>query len=235
MRGPKILILTVDHGAGHQRVASALRKAFIGIQSQFSVEVVNALQHCACRFRVYYDSYEVPLNYWPALWGWIEQFQHAGTSTGPAWLYRRGGRPLTRFIQEFDPEIMVATEVGLCELAAMAKRVTEQVFYLVGVPPGADVDRAWAQPEVDLYVGAAGDAAAQWREQIYFPDYAQFAVGGQDKVWKTRNLNYRPIEVGGFTELFDLKQHLFVEPEKLVEAGYKSYACTKIGPAASCP
>lgn len=161
MQKPKILILTIPHGAAHQRVANALRKALLEIQPSLTIDVVDALKHCTRWFRAYYDSYLIPLKYWPGLWGWIENIQHKHTSTGPNWLYRRGARPLFRFIKAFDPDIVVATEVGMCELAAMLKREAGARFLLVGTTAGVDLDRAWAQPEVDLYPIVPGELAAQ--------------------------------------------------------------------------
>lgn len=161
MATPRILILTIPHGAAHQRVAAALKKALLEIQPDAAVEVTNALAHCARWFRAYYDSYEIPLKYWPGLWGWIESKQHSHTSTGPGWLYRRGGKGLFRFMEQFDPDIVIATEVGTCELAAMHKRERHARYFLVGATAGVDVDRPWAQPEVDLYPIMPGDVAAQ--------------------------------------------------------------------------
>ncbi len=160
MLKPTILILSVPHGAGHQRAADALRKALQEIQSDVVVDVVDALAYCTRWFRNYYNSYHIPLKYWPALWGWIEKVQHDHPSTGPSWLYRRGGKPLFQFIQACDPDIVIATEVGMCELAALLKRETHARFYLVGVCL-MNVYRAWAKPEVDLYPVAPGDLTAQ--------------------------------------------------------------------------
>ena len=160
MQNLKVLILTIPHGAAHQRIAEALRKALLEIRADLEVEVVNALDHCTHWFRIYYDSFEIPMKYWHALWEWIENLQHQGESTSPAWLYRRGAQPLFRYIQAFNPDVVIATEVGLCEIAVMLKRETHARFHLVGA--GAlDFDRAWAQPEVDLYPAAPGDVAAQ--------------------------------------------------------------------------
>ena len=156
----KILILTVRHGSAHVRISNAVRSALLEIDPSSCVEVVDALAHCTRWFRTYYNSFEIPLKYWPALWGWIENVQHHGESTGPAWLYRRGARPLARFIKSQDPDIVVATEVGLCEIAALMKREFRARFRLVGVD-GLDMDRPWAQPEVDLYPAAPGGVADQ--------------------------------------------------------------------------
>jgi processive 1,2-diacylglycerol beta-glucosyltransferase len=158
---PKILILMVHHGASHRRAASALQQGLLGVKSDLTVEVVDGLAHCARWFRGYYDTYVIPLKYWPSLWGWIESIQHASKATGPLWLYRRGARPLFRFIRAFDPDIVVATEVGMCEMAAMLKREAQARYYLVGMPTGVDIDRPWAQPEVDLYLAGPAEATAQ--------------------------------------------------------------------------
>jgi len=161
MTNPKVLILTIPHGAAHQRVARALRVALLDLRPELAVEIANALAHCARWFRAYYDSYEIPLKYWPELWGWIESKQHGHTSTGPGWLYRRGARGLFRFIENFHPDILIATEVGTCEWAAMYKRQRRPDLFLVGATAGVDIDRPWAQPEVDLYPIMPGDVAAQ--------------------------------------------------------------------------
>jgi processive 1,2-diacylglycerol beta-glucosyltransferase len=161
MLSPKVLILTIPHGAAHKRLADALLKALLEIQPQVTAEVVDALRLCARWFRAYYDSYKIPLKYWPALWGWIENAQHYHESTGPGWLYRRGGQGLFRFLERFGPDIVIATEVATCELAAMFKRERHARFCLVGAPTGVDIDRAWAQPEVDLYFTMPGEVARQ--------------------------------------------------------------------------
>ncbi len=157
---PKILILMLDHGASHQRVAKAVHRALVQSQPDSFVDVVNALDHCTPWFRAYYDSYEIPLRFWPGLWGWIEGIQHRSKSTGPLWLYRRGARPLFQFMERFRPDIVVATEVGLCELAAVHKRENGAPFRLVATEL-MDFNRAWIQPEVDLFLVDHEDLAAE--------------------------------------------------------------------------
>jgi processive 1,2-diacylglycerol beta-glucosyltransferase len=162
-RTGRTLILTVPHGAAHQRIADVLKRALLGVHPDLEIEIVNALDHFPRWFSIYYNSYEIPLKYWPALWGGIENMQHTQVSTGPGWLYRKAARHLSQFLCAFHADIVVVTEVGMCELVAMAKRSTETYFRLVASPPGVDIDRAWAQPEVDLYTVAPGEAAAQLR------------------------------------------------------------------------
>jgi processive 1,2-diacylglycerol beta-glucosyltransferase len=157
---PRILILTVRHGSGHVRTARALEQAFLRLRPEITVEVVDTLVHCAAWFRAYYNSFEIPLKYWPGLWEFIENRQHEGKSTNPKWLYQWGARPLFRFIQAFDPDVLIATEVGLCEMAALHKRQTRAPYALVAIG-SVDFDRAWAQPEVDLFTSFPGEISGQ--------------------------------------------------------------------------
>jgi len=156
----KILILTLPHGAAHQRAAKALRAALLETQPGIAVEVVDALSRCAPWFRAYYNSYQIPLRLCPRFWGWVESFQHQAQSTGPGWLYRQGAKPLFRFISDFDPNVVVATEVGMCELASMHKRTSQARYRLAGLEL-MDFNRAWVQPEVDLFLCTHPDLASE--------------------------------------------------------------------------
>lgn len=152
MRHAKILILTVPHGTAHVRLGLTLKIAIGEIRPDISVESVNALNYCSSWFRTYYNSYLLPLRYWPGLWTWIEGYQHVHTASGPGWLYRQAAKPLARLIRVLQPDVVIATEVGLCELAALVKQHEKLNFRLVAVPTGIDTDRPWVQPEVDLYM-----------------------------------------------------------------------------------
>jgi processive 1,2-diacylglycerol beta-glucosyltransferase len=159
---PRVLILTLHHGATHIRVSRALQTALLTLRPDLNVEVVDALAYCAPWFRAYYNSYEIPLKYWPGLWDYIESHQYEGESSGPWWLYRRGARPLRRYIETFAPDVLVATEVGLGEMAVIHKREYGARYALVGAQTFA-FERPWAQPEVDMFIAHPGEAAAQLR------------------------------------------------------------------------
>lgn len=163
LRAGRILILTIPHGAAHQRIAAALKRAMLGAQPDVAIEIVNVLDILPRWFCAYYNSYEIPLKYWPSLWGWIENMQHTKDSTGPGWLFRKAARRLSEFLFAYQADIVIVTEVGICELVSMVKRSTKIQFRLVASPPGVDIDRAWSQAEVDLYAVAPGEAAAQLR------------------------------------------------------------------------
>lgn len=159
---PRVLILTLHHGATHLRLSRALEKALLQLRPDLSVEVVDALAHCTPWFRAYYNSYEIPLKYWPRLWDYIESHQFEGETSGPWWLYRLGARPLFRYIEAFAPDVVVATEVGLAEMAIIHKREFGARYSLVGAQTFT-FERPWAQPEVDLFISHPGEVAAQIR------------------------------------------------------------------------
>jgi processive 1,2-diacylglycerol beta-glucosyltransferase len=150
----------MSHGAAHARAAAALRTAFADLQPSVDAQVVDTLQHCTAWFRAYYNSYVIPLTVWPSLWRWIESKQSQSESTGHNWLYRRGARPLFRYLRDYAADVVIATEVGTCELAALCKREAHAHFALVGVEL-MDFNRAWVQPEVDLFLATHPDLAAE--------------------------------------------------------------------------
>jgi processive 1,2-diacylglycerol beta-glucosyltransferase len=156
----KILILSMPHGAAHQRAAKALRESFTTLRPDARVEVIDTLQHCTAWFRAYYSSYLIPLAIWPGLWRYIEGRQHQAEYTTPGWAYRRGAQPLFRYLRDFAPDVVIATEVGTCELAALYKREAHANFRLVGLEL-MDFNRAWVQPEVDLFLTTHVDLAAE--------------------------------------------------------------------------
>ena len=166
---PRVLILTLHHGSTHVQLSRTLEKALLQLRPNLKVEVVDALAHCTPWFRAYYNSYELPLRYWPGLWDYIEGRQFEGKTSGPWWLYRRGARPLFRYIKAFAPDVLVATEVGLGEIAVIHKREFGAAYSLVGAQTFT-FERPWAQPEVDLFISHPGEPSAQLRSMGVPPE-----------------------------------------------------------------
>ena len=157
---PRILILSVPCGTAHDRAAKALQKAVLDLRPEAQVEVVDTLQHCTGWFRTYYNSYLIILKVWPGLWRWIENIQYQSKSTSPGWIYQRGAQPFFLYLRDFAPDLVIATEVGACELAALYKRQANATFQLAGVEL-MDFNQAWVQPEVDLMLATHPDLAAE--------------------------------------------------------------------------
>jgi len=150
----------MPHGAAHLRAAEALRQAFAELAPRACTVVLDTLRYCSPWFRAYYNSYLIPLALWPGLWRRIENQQRQGDSTNPLWLYRHGARPLFRFLRDFAPDAVMATEVGTCELAALSKREMQGRFVLAALEL-MDFNRGWIQPEVDLLLTTHPDLAEE--------------------------------------------------------------------------
>jgi len=57
----------------------------------------------------------------------------------------------------------------------------------------------------------------QWRQEIKFPNFYEVRIGKGTKVWRERNINYRPEAIHGLLETVDLHKHLKVNPEETVQ------------------
>ena len=147
-----ILILTIANGAGHIRVAEGLAAAIRAAQPTSPVMVVDIADYMTRLTRfTHLTAYLWLVKHAPATWDRIDRYQKQQTHTSPEWYYRRGCNRLFQFARRVRPRALVATEVGCCEIAALIKRDLELNVPLVAVNDDYDADRAWVQPEVDLY------------------------------------------------------------------------------------
>jgi processive 1,2-diacylglycerol beta-glucosyltransferase len=161
--GP-VLILTISNGAGHVRVAEGLASAIRAAQPSVPVPVLIAdvADHMSPLVRfTHVTAYLWIVKHAPSVWGYIDRYQKKQTHTSPEWFYRRGCRSLFELARRVRPRALVATEVGCCEIASLIKRDLGSEVPLVAVNPDPDADRAWVQPEVDLYCFVSEECGAE--------------------------------------------------------------------------
>lgn len=157
-----VLILTIANGAGHTRVAEGLASAIRTAQPGLPVMVVDVADHMTRLTRfTHVDAYLWLVKHAPAAWDRIDRYQKKQTHTSPEWYYRRGCHRLFDLARRVRPRALVATEVGCCEIAALIKRDLSLDVPLVAVNNEFDADRAWVQPEVDLYCFMAEQLAKE--------------------------------------------------------------------------
>lgn len=149
--GGPILILSIANGAGHTRAAQAVAAA-ITREMGAPAPVIDVADHMDALTRfTHVTAYLWLVRHAPAVWGHIDRYQKRQPHTSPEWYYRRGCRSLFRLARKLRPRALVATEVGCCEIGALLKRDLALDAPLVAVNVCYDADRAWVQPEVDLY------------------------------------------------------------------------------------
>lgn len=157
-----VLILTISNGAGHIRVAEGIAAAVRATQPDAPVLVADVADYMTrpARF-THVTAYLWLVKHAPAVWDRIDRYQKRQTHTSPEWFYRRGCRRLFELARRVRPRALVATEVGCCEIAALIKRDLGTDTPLVAVNDDFDADRAWVQPEVDLYCFVTEDCGAK--------------------------------------------------------------------------
>ena len=84
MEQKTILILTIQFGAGHRRVAEAVAKTCEKNFPQWKATVVDVTPCMPYWIRwIYVDLYLLVLKYVPSLWRWIEGVQRKQSHTFP--------------------------------------------------------------------------------------------------------------------------------------------------------
>jgi processive 1,2-diacylglycerol beta-glucosyltransferase len=147
-----MLILTIANGAGHIRVAQGIAEAVHVTRPDLPVMVVDVADYMTRLTRfTHVTAYLWLVKHAPAAWDRIDRYQKKKPHTSPEWYYRRGCHRLFELARRVRPRALVATEVGCCEIAALIKRDLALDVPLVAVNDDPDADRAWVQPEVDLY------------------------------------------------------------------------------------
>jgi processive 1,2-diacylglycerol beta-glucosyltransferase len=146
-----VLILTISNGAGHRSTARAVAEAIQAPMNARTLIVdVADYMNATTRF-THVTLYLWLVKYLPRVWGRIDAYQKRQPHTSPEWYYRRGCKRLFELARAINPCAIVATEVGCCEIASLIKRDLKLDVPLVAVNVCYDADRAWVQPEVDLY------------------------------------------------------------------------------------
>jgi processive 1,2-diacylglycerol beta-glucosyltransferase len=157
-----VLILTIANGAGHIGVAEGLAGAMRVTRPTTPAVVLDVADYMGAFARLtHVTAYLWLVRHAPALWERIDRYQKRQAHTSPEWYYRRGLRRLFELARRVRPRALVATEVGCCEIAALVKRDLAPGVPLVAVNGEPDADRAWVQPEVDLYCFASERAGRE--------------------------------------------------------------------------
>jgi len=147
-----ILILTINNGAAHTRAAEAIAESWRKINCRIPARIVEVSEFMSRKARfTHVTTYLWLVKNVPALWEKIDAYQKRQQNTAPTWFYRRECRKLFDLAREIQPVAIVATEVGCGEIGALIKSDLRLDIPLIAVNLDYEVDRAWVQPEVDLY------------------------------------------------------------------------------------
>lgn len=161
---PRILILTLSFGAGH---VSAARNVIGEFQKQIpeaDLRLLDALESCSLPFRAFYVwTYWAMIRYAPRVWERIfaARVRRRDEQTAPVWMWRKGCRKVFDEIRKFQPDLIVAAEVGACEIAVIARRENLTNASIVSVITDFEAEPIWVKSEVSAFAVAIEEVKKQ--------------------------------------------------------------------------
>jgi processive 1,2-diacylglycerol beta-glucosyltransferase len=194
----KVLVLTLSFGSGHVRAAQAVACEVSRLAPLADVRVVDALADCRWLFRACYVwPYWAMVRYVPALWArfFASRVARMHRQTAPEWAFRKGCPRVFETIKEFEPDLMIATEVAACEMAGIALREGLTKARMVNVITDYEAEPVWVKPEADAYAVADEEVREQLRgwgapaEKIFncgIPTDEAFLASGDEEATRAR-------------------------------------------------
>ncbi len=164
MMQKRVCILTLGVGSGHVRASETVQRALYDGSDPVEVKVVDALDSAHRWFHwLYVNPYWWMLRYAPWLWRrlfeWRQRKLHR--STAPSWIFRRGCRETLRQIKNFAPHLVIVTEIGAAEIAALGRREGWFNAPILAVQTDFHTEPPWVQAEIDVYCVGSEEARAQ--------------------------------------------------------------------------
>jgi processive 1,2-diacylglycerol beta-glucosyltransferase len=152
---PRILVLTLSFGSGHVRACQAIAKELNRIAPRAEIKTVDALSDCRLWFRmIYVWPYWLMLRYAPGLWKRLNnaRLENRHERTAPNWVFRFGCPRIFHLIERFRPDVIVAGEVGACEIASIARQEDLTLASIVCVITDFESEPIWIKPAVSRYM-----------------------------------------------------------------------------------
>lgn len=170
MAGKTILVLSVPAGAGHTRVAEAIRRCAIDEYGGATVVHLDAMAFATPRLRkVYTDVYLGLIKRAPSLWRHVYQWTDRLRPNG--WLNRlrrrieaHDSRPLLAEIAALAPDIIICTHFQPAEL--LSRRIASGLLRCPVWVQVTDFDlhRMWVHPHIAGYFAGNDEVAFRMRE-----------------------------------------------------------------------
>ncbi len=160
----RIAILTLSVGSGHVRASSVIRRVLGEGNDNVEVRMLDAIEFAESWFLwLYVRTYWWMLRYARGLWrGIYERRQRKRhRMTVPHWVFRRGCVKVLRELKAYAPQLVIVTEIGAAEIAALGKREGWFNTPILAVQTDFQAEPPWIQPEIDFYCVGSDDAKSQ--------------------------------------------------------------------------
>lgn len=169
--GKKILLLSVPAGAGHTRVAEAIRSRAAADYGDVKAIHLDAMAFAAPRLRkVYTDLYLLLIGRAPGLWRHVYRLTDETNPDGwfnrlRRWIERRDCRLLADEIAALAPDAIVCTHFQPAEILSQQIAAGTLACPVWVQVTDFDLHRMWLHPHVAGYFAANDEVAFRMREQ----------------------------------------------------------------------
>jgi processive 1,2-diacylglycerol beta-glucosyltransferase len=160
----RIVILTLSVGSGHVQASSVVRDALADGHEKLDLRILDAIPMSESWFPwLYVQPYWWMLRYRRDAWRWLYEWRQRQNhrSTAPGWVFRRGCVKVLKELRTFQPHLVIVTEVGAAEIAALGKREGWYNAPVLAVLTDFQAESPWVQPEIDFYCVATEQAKSQ--------------------------------------------------------------------------
>ncbi len=160
----KVAILTLSVGSGHVRATEVLQRALLDGGENVEVRTFDALELARPWFvALYVRPYWWMLRCAPWMWRRLYERRQRKRhrATAPRWVFRRGCVEVLRQLKAFAPQLVMVTEVGAAEIAALGKREGWFNAPLLAIQTDFQTEPPWVQPEIDVYCVGGEKAKSQ--------------------------------------------------------------------------
>jgi processive 1,2-diacylglycerol beta-glucosyltransferase len=152
MNGEKrIMILTLSFGSGHIRAAQSVVAELQNQMPEADLKMVDALDDCRLWFRAFYVwTYWWMIRYAPRLWNkfFHGRIKRLDEQTAPIWVWKKGCAKVFDEIRKFQPDLIVACEVGASEIAVIARRARLTNAEIINVITDFEAEPIWIKAEI---------------------------------------------------------------------------------------
>ena len=161
--GPsRVLILSADVGEGHAAAARALAEQIEASPQPADVTVIDGLAAMGPLLRpVVEDGYRVQLRFFPWTYTvvyWLLEHVLPIRMVARRMLCMLGGRPLSRIIQEHEPDVIVSTYPAVTVVLARLRLTGEVTCPTVATITDLTGLFFWAQPGIDMHLVMYGES-----------------------------------------------------------------------------
>lgn len=160
----RIAIVTLSVGSGHVRAAEVLERALAEGGEDVEIQIMDAIELGRRWFVwLYVHTYWWMLHHAPGMWRRLfdRRQKNRHRSTAPAWVFWLGCAPLLRRLRLFAPHLVIATEIGAAEIAALGKREGWFNAPILAAQTDFHSEPPWVQREIDIYCVASDEAKSQ--------------------------------------------------------------------------